>query len=177
MSSRFLPLPPRKQSRSWIVLAAGALISGTCWALDPGALPKGSGAGVFDPNSQFAPLQVRSDVVPWSVLTEVKTRTEKTRVLPIFTPQIQNMNGKPQRVQGYMMPLDPGERQTHFLLASVPLTCPFCLPGGPESMVEVKSKTAVAYSFEPIVMQGRFEVLADDPSGLYYRMVDAVSVK
>ena len=39
-----------------------------------------------------------------------------------------------------MMPLEPGERQKHFLLTSVPLTCSFCVPGGPESMVEVKTK-------------------------------------
>jgi hypothetical protein len=53
------------------------------------------------------------------------------------------LNDKPQRVQGFMMPLDPGEKQKHFLLTSVPLTCSFCTPGGPESMVEVFTKTPI----------------------------------
>jgi hypothetical protein len=76
-----------------------------------------------------------------------------------------------------MMPLDPGEKQTHFLLSSVPLTCSFCVPGGPESMIEVKSKTPVKYGMEPVVVEGHFSVLHDDSYGMYYRMTDAVPVK
>jgi hypothetical protein len=30
---------------------------------------------------------------------------------------------------------------------------------------------------EPVVVEGRFLVLADDPYGLYYRMTDAQAVK
>jgi hypothetical protein len=82
-----------------------------------------------------------------------------------------------QRVQGYMMPLEPGEKQRHFLLSSVPLTCSFCTAGGPESMVEVKSKTPVKYTMDAVVVEGTFAVLNDDPYGLYYRIVDAVAVK
>jgi hypothetical protein len=76
-----------------------------------------------------------------------------------------------------MMPLEPGERQRHFLLSSVPLSCSFCVPGGPESMVEVKTRTPVKYSLEPVVVEGKFAVLADDPYGLYYRITEAVAVK
>ena len=59
----------------------------------------------------------------------------------------------------------------------MPLTCSFCLPGGPESMVEVRAKTPVKYSIEPITVEGKFLVLNDDSFGLYYRMMDATSVK
>jgi hypothetical protein len=137
----------------------------------------GSGAGVHSPNSPIAPLVARSDVLPWSMLTDVKTKTVKNRVLPVFNPQLQALNQKSQRIQGFMMPLDPGEKQKHFLISSVPLTCSFCLPGGPESMVEVRTKTPVPYSLEAVVVEGRFAVLADDPYGMYYRMTDAVAVK
>jgi hypothetical protein len=140
-------------------------------------IPAGSGAGVHSPNSPFAPLVARSDVLPWSMLTDVKTKTVKNRVLPVFNPQLQALNQKSQRIQGFMMPLDPGEKQKHFLISSVPLTCSFCLPGGPESMVEVRTKTPVPYSLEAVVVEGRFAVLADDPYGMYYRMTDAVAVK
>lgn len=139
-------------------------------------LPAGSGAGVHSANSPFAPLKERSDVVPWSVLTDVKTRTEKNRVLPVFAMGQMALNQKTQRIQGFMMPLEPGEKQKHFLLTSVPLTCSFCTPGGPESMVEVKTRTPVRYSMEPVVVEGRFLVLPDDPYGVYYRVTDAVSV-
>jgi uncharacterized protein len=161
-------------------LGTMALLGGllaTAALAQPVDLPAGSGPGFHSPNSPFAPLAERADVVPWSVLTAVKTRPDKNRLLPHFGVQQLALHQKTQRVQGFMMPLDPGEKQKHFLLSSVPLTCAFCLPGGPESMVEVKTKTPVKYSLEPVVVEGTFAVLNDDPFGLYYRMVDAVGVK
>lgn len=137
----------------------------------------GSGAGVHNPNSPFKPLQERADVLSWNFLTAIKTKNVKNRLLPVFPADIQALNKKKQRVQGFMMPLEPGENQKHFLLSSVPLTCSFCVPGGPESMVEVKTKTAVKYSMEAVVVEGVFAVLDDDPYGLYYRMTDATPIK
>ena len=161
-----------------------ALMTALCAALLPlgalaqaGAVPAGTGAGVHSPNSPIAPLPERTDVLAWSVLTDVKTRVEKNRILPVFPAAVMALNQKSQRVQGFMMPLDPGEKQKHFLLSSVPLTCSFCTPGGPESMVEVKTKTPVKYSLEPVVVEGQFAVLNDDPYGLYYRINDATPVK
>lgn len=141
------------------------------------ALPAGSGPGVFSADSPFAPLQERADVLPWSVLTAAKTKVVKKRVVPVFPRDVQALDKKTLRIQGYMMPLEPGEKQKHFLLSSVPLTCSFCYPGGPESMVEVMTKTPVKYSMEAVVVEGAFAVLLDDASGLFYRMTDAVPVK
>ena len=145
----------------------------------PGAmpLPSGSGLGVHSPNSPFAPLPQRSDVVPWTVLGDFGTRIDNKRVLPVFKAAQTALHLKTQRIQGFMMPLEPGERQRHFLLSSVPLTCGFCVPGGPESMVEVKTRTPVRYTMDPVVVEGRFALLNDDPYGLYYRVTDAVGVK
>lgn len=140
-------------------------------------LPAGQGAGYHSPNSPIAPLPVRTDVVPWSVLTAVGTKNQKNKILPLFKIEQLAMHQKTQRIQGFMVPLDAAEKQSHFLLTSVPLTCSFCIPGGPESMVEVKAKTPVKYSLEPVVVEGRFTVLNDDPYGLYYRVTDAVGVK
>jgi uncharacterized protein len=140
-------------------------------------VPMGQGAGVHSPNSPFAPLPQRSDVVAWSLLTAITTKNEKNKILPVFgAPQLA-LHQKTQKVQGFMMPLEPGQNQRHFLLTSVPLSCSFCLPGGPESMIEVRAKTPVKYSLEPVVVEGKFLVLNDDPYGLYYRITDAVAVK
>ena len=160
-----------------LVLLASALALGTAGAQLSSPLPQGSGAGVHSPNSPFAPLPQRADVVPWSLLTAITTKSEKNRLVPVFSKEQLALNQKPQRLQGFMMPLEPGEKQTHFLLSSVPLTCGFCVPGGPESMVEVKTKTPVRYTMDPVVVEGRFATLTNDDYGLYYRMVDAVPVK
>lgn len=142
-----------------------------------GGVPVGTGPGVHDPNSPIAPLPQRDDVVPWSVLTAVKTKLVKKRVLPDFPANVQALGDKVQRVQGFMMPLQPGVNQKHFLISSVPMTCSFCTAGGPESMIEVKTKSPVKYTMEPVVVEGMFAVLPDDSYGLYYRMVDAVPVR
>ena len=161
-----------------IALAIAAVLAATsAFAQLSSPLPAGQGAGVHSPDSPFAPLPQRTDVVPWSVLTTVSTKTDKNRVLPVFNKDQLALNQKPQRIQGFMMPLEPGEKQSHFLLSSVPLTCGFCTPGGPESMIEVKTKTPVKYTMDPVVVEGKFATLSDDPYGLYYRVTEAVSVK
>ena len=145
-------------------------------AADGAALPQGQGAGVHSPLSPFAPLPKRNDVVAWSTLTDVTTKVEKKRIVPVYPAPVTALNQKTLRLQGYMMPLEPGENQRHFLLASVPLTCGFCTPGGPESMVEVRTKTPVKYKLEAVVVEGTFHVLQNDPYGLYYRITNAVGV-
>jgi len=143
----------------------------------PSLVPHGQGAGVHSPLSPFAPLRARSDVLAWSVLTDVKTRIENRRMVPVYPPAVTALDQKKIRIQGFMMPLEPGEQQRHFLLASVPLTCSFCTPGGPESMVEVRTRAPVKYSQGAVVVEGRFHVLQNDPYGLYYRFTEAVGVE
>jgi uncharacterized protein len=87
------------------------------------------------------------------------------------------LNASTVKVQGYMTPLEPGTQHRHFLLLSVPPTCPFCVPGGAESMIEVRTTEPVKYSQNALVLQGRFQVLEQDPQGLYYRMTGARVVK
>lgn len=174
-----LPGPVRSAVLA-VVLSVGLLPVGSLAQLSPptaGGVAAGSGPGVHSPNSPYAQLPQRADVLPWSVLTDVKTKVVNKRLLPSYPAAVQGLNGKPQRIQGFMMPLEPGEKQKHFLLTSVPLTCSFCTPGGPESMVEVFTKTPVKYTMEPVVVDGRFSVLADDSFGLYYRINDGTVVK
>jgi uncharacterized protein len=152
--------------------AASSAMAGTV-----AGVPAGQGAGVHGANSPFAKLEDRADIVPWSLLTDVKTKVDKNKIIAVYTMGQMALNQKSQKIQGFMMPLEPGEKQRHFLLTSVPMSCGFCLPGGPESMVEVRTKTPVKYTLEPVVVEGRFLVLHDDPTGLYYRITDASSVK
>ena len=48
----------------------------------------------------------------------------------------------------------PGSMLT--AVSSVPLNCSFCQAGGPESLVEVKTKILLKYSRESVVAEGRF---------------------
>jgi uncharacterized protein len=165
---------PQGSFSSRVNAAAGVAPAGPV-ANASGTAAAGTGAGVHGAGSPFAPLVDKAGVVSWSVLTELKTKTEKNRILPVFNASQMALNQKSQKLQGFMMPLEPGEKQKHFLLTSVPMSCGFCVPGGPESMVEVRTKTPIKYTLDAVVVEGKFTVLSDDPYGLYYRVTDAVS--
>lgn len=124
--------------------------------------------------SQFKPLVERKDVVSWNLLAQVELVKQKDRYLPQFSQGVAALDQKEVKLQGFMMPLEMGDKQTHFVLSALPVTCAFCLPGGPEALVEVKTKQPVKYSFDPIVVRGRMSVLKDDPTGVFYRITDAV---
>lgn len=141
-------------------------------AAPPAAI--GSGPGFHDPRSAFKPLVEREGVLSWKLLSSVTTRPEKNRIVPTFPAELRALDRRTVKVQGFMLPLEPGERQRHFLLSSVPTTCSFCIPAGPEGLVEVRTKTPVKYSLDPVVVEGRLAVLSDDPYGLFYRVTDAV---
>jgi hypothetical protein len=127
--------------------------------------------------SQFKPLPERNDVVSWKLLSQVELVKQKDRYVPQFAAGVAALDQKEVKVQGFMMPLQMGDKQTHFVLSAMPQSCAFCLPGGPESLVEVKSKTPVKYTFEPVVLTGKLAVLKDDPTGVFYRLTDAVPSK
>lgn len=168
----------KKYGLGWFLMGVFAIAQAQLSApLSDDALKKGSGAGYHSPESPFKPLPQRADVVAWSTLTDIKTEVKKDSIQPIFNAQQKALENTKVRVQGFMMPLNPAGKQYYFLLTSVPLTCAFCIPGGPESMIEVRAKIPVAYSLEPVVVEGKLELLLDNEYGLYYRLVDAQGVK
>jgi hypothetical protein len=129
--------------------------------------------GAADP-SQFKPLAERKDVVPWKVLAQVELVKMKDRYVPQFAQSVASLDQKEVKIQGFMMPLQVGDKQSHFVLSALPVTCSFCMPGGPEQLVEVKTRQPVKYSFDPITVSGKLSVLKDDPTGVFYRITDAV---
>jgi hypothetical protein len=158
-----------------------AILSAPVIALAATQMPPAQGGpmGNVPPSgaADVPPMQGLVDikgVVSWNTLAKVKQIKAKDRIIPQFTPEITSLNDKEIKLQGFMMPLEPGEKQKHFLISYNPQTCPYCLPAGPEGVVEVKSKVPVKYSFEPIIVSGKMTVLKDDPMGLYYRLTDAV---
>lgn len=132
--------------------------------------------GASDP-SQFKPLPERKDIVSWKVFAQVELVKVKDRYVPQFAQSVASLDQKEVKVQGFMMPLEVGDKQTHFVLSAMPVTCSFCMPGGPEALVEVKTKQPVKYSFDPVVVSGKLSVLKDDPTGVFYRITDAVQAK
>ena len=156
-------------------LIAAAALSLPAYAQAPGA-PQGGLPPGMDP-SMVKPLPERKDVVSWKLLAQVELVKVKDRYQPQFSAEVAALNAREVKLQGFMMPLEMGDKQSHFILAATPQECAFCMPGGPESLVEVKTRAPVAYGMAPVVLSGKLAVLKDDPAGVFYRLTDAVPVK
>jgi hypothetical protein len=122
-------------------------------------------------------LPERAGVVSWRTLAQVEPVKQGNKMVPSFSKDILALDRQDARVQGFMIPLDVGDKQKRFLLTAVPPHCSFCMPAGPDAMVEVIARTPVRYTFDPIVIAGRFAVLKDDAGGLLYRLTDATQVE
>ena len=95
----------------WVLLSTSAVaqLSSPLPAGASSGVPSGTGAGTHGANSPFPQIKDRNDVLPWSLLTDVKTKSEKNRLLPNFPANVVALGQKTQRIQGFMMPLEPGE--------------------------------------------------------------------
>lgn len=146
-------------------LAALALASATAFAQAPRGLQVPGGGTEAQP----------AGTVPWEVLQQARTVQKADKKFgPLFTRDIQALDKREVKLYGFMMPLDQSRKQKRFLLASFPPHCSFCLPGGPESMVEVLADKPIEFTYEPIVVAGRLAVLEDDV--VYYRLTNATAV-
>jgi hypothetical protein len=156
-----------------LVLAVAALCAAPALALNTGV--PGSGLPTATDYSS-AILPERPGVVSWKTLAQVEPVKQGGKMVAQFAKDVLALDRKDVKVQGFMIPLDIGDKQKRFLISAVPPHCSFCLPAGPEAVVEVVAKSPVAYTFDPVVLSGRFAVVKDDPTGVLYRLADAVRV-
>ena len=158
-----------------VALAAAPALAFSQGPADKSGHVPPAGAPAVSPDA-LKPLPEVKGVVSWKTLGQVELVKVKDRVVPQFSDGVLKMDATEVKLQGFMMPLEMGDKQKHFVLTAMPQTCSFCLPGGPESLVEVRTKTPVKYTFEPVVLSGKLAVLKDDANGLFYRLTDAVQV-
>jgi uncharacterized protein len=162
-------------SRSVAISALLMLVgSGAAHAVTPVAP-----SGAIPENGQLlAPSQYLKDkpgFTSWRTLAQVELVKRSNKMVPTFATPVSSLDGQSIKVQGFMIPLDIGDKQKRFLLVAAPPHCSFCLPAGPDAMIEVRAKSDVRYGFEAISLSGKLQVLKDDPAGLFYRLNDATS--
>jgi len=158
------------KTRLAIAAFAAFTISGTALAVNSGVPMSGLPSA---PDFSATLLPELAGVVSWKTLARVEPIKQGDKMVASFSREIMALDRKDVKVQGFMIPLDIGDKQKRFLISAVPPHCQFCLPAGPDSLVEVEAKTPVTYTIDPIVISGRFAVVKDDPSGVLYRMTGA----
>jgi len=148
-----------------LALPASAQYAGN----NPAAAPDGQGAIGIAP-----PVE---GTVSWDLLAQVELVLDDNGMdmVPSFAEDIRGLRGETVKVVGFLMPLDSmGNRM---LLSMVSPHCPFCLPGGPESFVELVFDEPVGLTMEPVVIEGDLELLDQGWNGYYYRMGNARVVR
>jgi hypothetical protein len=90
---------------------------------------------------------------------------------PAFTPEVEDLNGRIIKVKGFMFPLEATEGQKLFLFGPFPVNCPFQYHVGPSLVIEVHAPKPIAFTYDPLVLEGRLELVRDDPdTGVFYRL-------
>ena len=152
-------------TRTLVFAAALAALPALAQAPKPGLQVPGGGTAAQP-----------AGTIPWELLQQAKTvQKGEKKFGPEVTREIKQLDRQQVKLYGFMMPLDQSAKQKRFLLASFPPHCAFCMPGGPESLVEVIADKPVEFTYEPIVVAGRLAVLDDDI--VYYRLTGATAVQ
>jgi hypothetical protein len=162
-----------KEMRHYTCLAL--IVLSTCCALPADAFKSGAPATGLPNAAEYSStiLPELSGVVSWKALAQVEPVNRGGKMVPEFSREILGLDKQVVRIYGFMLPLDMTDQQKHFLISAVPASCPFCMPAGPEAIVEVMSSKAVKFGIEPIIMAGKLSLLKDDQSGMLYRMTEA----
>jgi hypothetical protein len=143
---------------------------------------QGAREGALKPSeSVWKPAPTPPGGVAWSVLESTKETTRKDennliRSKPIFPAQVKALAGKRIKVNGYMLPLENGAKQSHFVLLAYPPDCPFHLNPLPMQFVEVRAATPIKVSYDVRTIEGVLSLHGDDEQGIFYKFSDAKEI-
>ena len=168
-------------------LAAGAVALAFFLAADPASALNPFGSRKSEPVPGHD-VHNRAPEAPAAALTwdelmnlevTVETPAPLQTVFHVSYPEsLKAKDGTVVRIRGFMYPLEAGETHTYFLLSALPPSCPFCLPASARGLVEVTCDDGVRYTLQPVLLEGRFELLEEDDAlgtGLHYRLSNARS--
>jgi hypothetical protein len=115
--------------------------------------------------------------IDWNTLIDIHVSEKEVdgfiQYIPSFPAHIKAMDKTTIKLNGYMVPLEAGKRQSHFILQAYPHSCPFHLAGGPAGYVEVKADIPIEQTYEPVLIEGHFQLLTDFSNGIFYQITAA----
>ncbi|HTM99068.1 MAG TPA: hypothetical protein VL088_10015 [Pedobacter sp.] len=102
-----------------------------------------------DPNDQ-----IMSD--NWDVIGNVDFKTVKeTEMYAIFNNEIKKHAGKPFELEGYIVPIKDGMKQSKFMLSTLPINqCFFCGKNGVPIMVMVELIEPIKFTYQTVKIKG-----------------------
>jgi len=83
--------------------------------------------------------------------------------------------GKTMTFEGFMLPLEPTETTTHFLISPYTPVCFFHPPAEPNEIIEVKLKKPVQAGYDRVEVTGKFGLANNGEKGLFFTLTDATA--
>jgi len=120
----------------------------------------------------------------WKTLSKITYEKKFDELLgfkvdvPVFSQEIQDLEGKVVEVSGYIVPVEGYKSHTEFVFSAYPYNmCFFCGGAGPETVMEVTSIEPIKYSTERVKLRGKLALNSDDINRLMYVLTEAELVK
>ncbi|HLF64705.1 MAG TPA: hypothetical protein VI603_13165 [Saprospiraceae bacterium] len=120
----------------------------------------------------------------WKTLSRITYVKEYDEIMgfkidkPVFSDEIKALEGIVVSVRGFVIPTEGYKSHTEFIFSAFPYSmCFFCGGAGPETVMEVVTKTPVKYTAEAITLKGVLRLNADDINRLMYFLEDAEPVE
>ncbi len=115
--------------------------------------------------------------VSWDKLGATEERVEVidgfSHVRPVFSDEVEALDGKTVRIRGFMYPLEQEARQREFLFTALPPSCPYCLPAGPGYIIETHATEPIEFTWDAVLLEGTLELEEEHPHGLFFRLTSA----
>jgi len=135
------------------------------------------------PFTVFSQTPETDDMYFWKILSKVKYKSnldaESGEVIytPIFGKTIEAYEGKVIFLKGYIIPAELSKGK--MTLSAFPYSsCFFCGGAGPESVIELETKSPLIYRLDkPIVLQGKLKLNRTDPLRLMYVLSETTYYK
>lgn len=129
------------------------------------------------------PIKAAHGALSWDLFSAVKEKIQQEStpisgfpntysavVTPIFTNEIKKYDGKTVKIMGYMFPLEGNRLQSHFLMGPYPPTCALHYHVPNNQVLEVKTDTAIPFTWEPILVEGTLVLANSDAENYFYRL-------
>lgn len=102
--------------------------------------------------------QINSD--NWDIIGGVDFKIVKdTEMQAIFTPDIKKQAGKPFELEGYIVPIKDGMKQSKFMLSTLPINqCFYCGKNGVPIMVLVEMTEPIKFTYKTVVIKGTLKL-------------------
>lgn len=104
--------------------------------------------------------QVMSD--NWDIIGGVDFKIVKdSEMYAVYTPGIKKLANKPFELEGYIVPIKDGMKQTKFMLSTLPINqCFYCGKNGVPIMVMVEMAEPIKFTYNTIKVKGMLKLSA-----------------